>query len=518
MRQVRRKTNDPSARTYLLKAKKEGISLSWNQLESMMPQDGFGLLGLTCQECLQGPCRLNPFRFEETASICGLTRDDLVINGLFRQVSKDSQLRETTHILLQRFFQRISSGEVDQEVLKEKADSWNIREKQDNNSGWLSKALELTAPMMSFGQNSYNDRLISLMTAGACQISLMKFNADLLELLNGKSGITKRKIGLSTLNANSVNVCLDGVSPVVLDLAEEVAEELRLEAVALGASGGFNLVLVGDFSLYHDYNVVSNQGTVEFALLSGIVDLLLVGRENIARGRNLAGRYHTVMAECSASTTKEELKELFRQAALSLKIRGQSYSVTDSDLEIVNVGYTIAPSCLEEALEQGVINGLCIIAGGSNVKVTADEMAVKVIESLSAQKILCLTYGNAAVTLGRYGYLAANEQKDSSVGMSSLDFLNNPVAYCLGGELAASAAVELVQDISRLKVMAVFPEMTEARDLQAAMAFAKAGAKVLTGIKLPIDGSEILSRELGKVIQYCGSKEIVDEALQYFLQ
>lgn len=522
MRQVHRKTSDPSARAYLLKAKKEGIALSWNRSESMMPQDGFALLGLTCHECLQGPCRLNPFRSEETAAVCGLTRDDLVFNGLFRQVSRNSQLAETTHALLQRFSQRISSGEVNQEALKAKADRWGIGEKPDNYGGWLNKAWELTAPGVSLGSNSaqaedFSDRLTSLLTAGARQISLMKFNADLLELLNGPAGMAKRNIGLSVLNVNSVNVCLDDVSPVVLDLAGEVADEFRAEAVGLGASGGYNLVLAGDFSPYHNYATVGNHGAVEFALLSGIVDLYLVGRESAGRGRNLAGRYHTVLAECSASITKETLRELFRRAAKSSQKRDKNTIETAGDIELANVGYVIAPSLIKEALEKGVIEGLCIIAGGSNVKVTADEMAVKVMESLPSQKVLCLTYGNTAVTLGRYGYLAAGEQKGSAVDVSSVDLANNPVAYCLGGELAAAAAVELVQEISPFKVAAVFPEMTDSRDLQTALAFAKAGAQVLTGVKLPVDGSKVLSRELGKVIQYCGPKEIAEKALQYFV-
>lgn len=516
MRKVRRKTTDPTARTYLLKAKKEGIDLSWNRLEKMMPQDGFGLLGLTCQECLQGPCRLNPFQLAETATVCGFTRDDLVFNGLFRQVSKVSRLAETTHILLQRLAQKISGDEVDQDSIKTKANSWMITDETNEYVSWVKKAWELTGPLSGLGQKSAGDRLSSLFAASARYISLSKFNADLLELLNGTSKQTERRIGLSNLNSDSVNICFDSVSPAVLDLAAEVARELETEAVNSGIPGTYNLLLVGDFSLNHDCNVVSNQGAAEFALLSGMVDLYLVGRESISRGRNLTGKFQTILTECSVSITKEELKELFRQATESLKMRKKNFVNIDSDPVTVNIGYTFNPAIIENAGEKGIIKGLCIIAGGSNVKVTNDEMAVKVAKSLCAQNILCLSYGNTAVTLGRNGCLAKGEQKGSFMEIIQLDPSNNSSVYCLGGELAVTVAVELVQAISRLKVTAVFPEMTEACDLQAALAFANAGARVFTGVKLPLDGSEVLSKELGEVIQYCTPEDMVEKNLQYF--
>jgi hypothetical protein len=516
MRKVRRKTTDPTARTYLLKAKKEGIDLSWNRLEKMMPQDGFGLLGLTCQECLQGPCRLNPFQLDETATVCGFTRDDLVFNGLFRQVSKVSRLTETTHILLQRLAQKISADEVDQSSLKTKASSWMITAETNEYVSWVKKAWELTGPLSALGQQSAGDRLSSLFAAAERYISLSKFNAELLELLNGTSRLTERRIGLSNLNSDSVNICFDGVSPAVLDLAADVAKELEAEAVNSGIPGAFNFLLVGDFSLNHDFNVVSNQGAAEFALLSGIVDLYLVGRESISRGRNLTGKFQTILTECSVSITKEELKELFRQARESLKMRKKNIVNIDSEPVTVNIGYNFDPAAIENAGEKGIIRGLCIIAGGSNVKVTNDEMAVRVAKSLSAQKILCLSYGNTAVTLGRYGCLAKSEQKGSFMEITQSDPVNNHVAFCLGGELSVSAAVELAQAISHLKVTAVFPEMTEASDLQAALAFANAGARVFTAVKLPLDGSEALSKELGEVIQYCTPEDIAKKTLQYF--
>ncbi|HWQ89925.1 MAG TPA: hypothetical protein VN374_08125 [Desulfitobacteriaceae bacterium] len=518
MRKVRRKTIEPSARSYLLQAQKEGLELSWNHWETMLPQDGFGLLGLTCQECLQGPCRLNPFRPEETATICGFTKDDLVFNGLLRRVSQTSQLAETAQLLLENCLQHISSGKADGKILQDKADFWQVEGGAQSLAGWMSKAWELTAPLAELGQKNGEDRLEILLNTAAHSLTLLKFNSDLLEILQGIPGLGKRRIGLGNLAGNSVNICLDGVSPVLWSMAAEVAGEMELEAVSAGLSDGYNLLLVGDFSLYQDFNIVCNQGAVEFALLSGLVDLFLVGCGSISRGRNLAGSLQTVWAECPARLSKEELRELFRQAAKTARQRKNKGLGTDYDGQIVNIGYILTSDLLQAAANEGSVNGLCIIAGGSNIKVTADEMAVKLLKTLAAQNILCLSYGNAAVTLGHYGCLASTELKGGSLELSdiiSLDSAANPVAYCLGGETAAAMAVELVKD-SALKVLAVFPEMTSNADLQAALAFAQTGAKVLTGVKVPADGSELICCELGQILEYYAPEEIAEKALQYF--
>lgn len=517
MLQVRRKTTNPLARTYLLKAKKEGIQLSWNQFERMLPQDGFGLLGLTCFECLQGPCRINPFRSEESATICGLTRDDLVFNGLFCQVSKNNELVDTTKVLLERFFSRISRAEVNRETLQTMAAKWRVTGEPESGSGWLARAWELITPSKPFADDLIehsSERLSSLLTAANNQVALMAFNADLLELLNEKVGVQKREVGLGALRLDCVNICLEGVSPAVLDLAEEVATELSEEANRVGASNNYNLLLVGDFSSYHKYAAVCNRGAAEFALLTGMVDLYLVGSGNMSRGRNFAGQYHTVLAECTADCSKEALRKLFQQAAKVSQERDLNTVEASVALEQVNVGYVFAAAPIQEAIAKEIINGLCIIAGGSNVRVTAEEAAVKIVEATSSQDILCLTYGNAAVTLGQYGYLAFGEQSGSDLKACALALEAKPVAYCLGGELAATVAVELVREISEFKVVVVFPEMMDASDLQAALAFAAAGATVLTGSKLPVDGSETLCHELGNKIQYCEPQKLAGKVLE----
>ena len=85
MPQIRRKT-EFDHRAELISARKQGVLLSWNRYENMLPQDGFSRLGLSCFDCLTGPCRVNPFARQEERTVCGFTPDDLVYRTLMRLI------------------------------------------------------------------------------------------------------------------------------------------------------------------------------------------------------------------------------------------------------------------------------------------------------------------------------------------------------------------------------------------------------------------------------------------------
>ena len=60
--------------------------MNWERYERQQPQDGFVRLGLSCPVgCMQGPCRIDPFRRGAEKGICGLTGDGMVAAFLLRQ-------------------------------------------------------------------------------------------------------------------------------------------------------------------------------------------------------------------------------------------------------------------------------------------------------------------------------------------------------------------------------------------------------------------------------------------------
>ncbi|MGB9892535.1 MAG: hypothetical protein ACPLPU_08395, partial [Thermodesulfovibrio yellowstonii] len=60
----------------------DGIETAWDRLYKQQPQCGFGLLGVCCNRCVLGPCRIDPFGGEPQRGVCGATSDLIVARNL----------------------------------------------------------------------------------------------------------------------------------------------------------------------------------------------------------------------------------------------------------------------------------------------------------------------------------------------------------------------------------------------------------------------------------------------------
>ncbi len=67
------------------KAKNDGVKLVFDRLEEQQPLCPFGLSGVCCKNCFQGPCRIIPGKSER--GICGATADAIVARNLLRTVA-----------------------------------------------------------------------------------------------------------------------------------------------------------------------------------------------------------------------------------------------------------------------------------------------------------------------------------------------------------------------------------------------------------------------------------------------
>jgi hydroxylamine reductase (hybrid-cluster protein) len=71
-----------------VKAAESGISLVWDRYEGQLPECGFCENGLSCRDCLQGPCISHPFRDSNKLGVCGKDKDILASQTLLRLVIK----------------------------------------------------------------------------------------------------------------------------------------------------------------------------------------------------------------------------------------------------------------------------------------------------------------------------------------------------------------------------------------------------------------------------------------------
>jgi carbon-monoxide dehydrogenase catalytic subunit len=97
---------DPAVHEMLARAEALGLETAWDRFEAMLPQCGFGELGLCCRHCNMGPCRISPFEEEgPKQGVCGATADILVARGLIRMIAAGAAAhsdhgRDIAHTLL----------------------------------------------------------------------------------------------------------------------------------------------------------------------------------------------------------------------------------------------------------------------------------------------------------------------------------------------------------------------------------------------------------------------------------
>ncbi|MCX5893860.1 MAG: carbon monoxide dehydrogenase, partial [Deltaproteobacteria bacterium] len=81
------KSQDAASRAMLKVAERQELNTIWDRFAAQTPQCGFGELGTCCRNCLQGPCRIDPFGEGATLGACGASADTIVARNLCRAIA-----------------------------------------------------------------------------------------------------------------------------------------------------------------------------------------------------------------------------------------------------------------------------------------------------------------------------------------------------------------------------------------------------------------------------------------------
>ena len=71
----------------LAKAEKEQIETVWDRFRAQLPQCGYCELGLSCRNCVMGPCRIDPFGEGPQKGVCGADADIIAARNLGRMIA-----------------------------------------------------------------------------------------------------------------------------------------------------------------------------------------------------------------------------------------------------------------------------------------------------------------------------------------------------------------------------------------------------------------------------------------------
>ncbi|MBS4032444.1 MAG: anaerobic carbon-monoxide dehydrogenase catalytic subunit [Clostridiales bacterium] len=342
---------DPAVLKMLPVAREEGIETAWDRHDAQQPQCGFGLTGLCCRHCLQGPCRIDPFGDGgPQTGICGAGPDLFVARNLLRQVAAGAASHvdhayEAVEALLLAAEGKAPYELQDSKKLRQVAGKLGIptEDKDDrslakeladaiftdfaNHSGETMHYLTATAPaervetwrnlgvlprnpdreirqamhQTSMGMDADPVNLIlSTVRQGLVDgYAGLHLATDVQDILFGTPQPVVTEANLGVLKEDYVNIIVHGHVPLLSEKVVEWARTLEDEAVAAGAKG---IQLAGicctgnEVLMRQGVPPATNGLAQELAVITGAADAVIVDVQCIMPSLGPVTRcYHTAL-------------------------------------------------------------------------------------------------------------------------------------------------------------------------------------------------------------------------------
>jgi len=530
---IQKKTIDNAVEYFLLKAADSEIPLVWDRYEGQLPECGFCEMGLSCRDCLQGPCISHPFRDSNKVGVCGKDKDLLAIQSLLRLVMKGTM---TYLNRLSDFAGGIEAGEIKSQN-KAKTDQL-LKEIQGlfRNGGSAAKK-DFPKPLMRGWEEmgiapegmardlfKASQKLEGGIT-DVEEILLWTFKSSLLGCMAqwlygslktsafGETVPTKIEVNLGGLKKKGPNLLIYGYfSPI---LKQKIAEAAKKQGVHV--MGVCTEPLLPPFS----FPIATNYGSQEIPLMTGAVDLIVMGDQSVNPSLVRVAKEFEVPIILTEVLKKEKdinrfARGIVEKAKKSFDFRRTIPRDIPEMKEYATMGFSrdsVDVKKIAAGLQKGLLKGIVILAGSNNVKYTQDQEITTMAQEFSKNDILCISKGEASVALGKYGFLNPT-LKGKYCGKGLSDLLSSlgkdvPSVIDIGGgdsgltdfllELAKTGKKEL----KGYPMAACYPEANRSSEVTEAMGMVAMGISTYFWPALPVTGSVKVMETLTK---FCAEK------------
>jgi len=523
---IQKKTADSTLERFLTKAAENELSLVWDRYEGQIPECGFCETGLSCRDCLQGPCISHPFRDSNKRGVCGKDKDILAAQSLLRLVLKGTMVYLDQ---LNDFAKGVESGEVKpknkgktDQILKEVQNLFKdggIQTKKELPKNlirrWeetgispegISRDLFKASQKLEGGVGDVEEMLLWSFKSSLLGSMAHWLHGNLKRSVFGDLIPTKVEVNLGALKKGVPNLLLYGSFSLILKC--KIAAEAKKKGVYV--TGVCSDPLIPPFS----FPQVTNYGSQEIPILTGAVDLIVVGNQFVNPSLTKIAREWEIPVIPAEGLKREKnpshfARQIVEKAKKSFEFRRNLPKEIPEVKEVAMMGFSrenVEAKKVLGALNKGQIKGIAILSGSNNVKFTQDQETVSMAQEFLKNNILCLSKGEASVALAKYGLLHPDLKEKycdkafsntlSSLGKeipSILDFGDGEIVNFLF-DIAKAGKKEL-RDVP---IVAVFPEAHRSSEVTEAMWTVAMGISTYFWPSLPVTGSQKTMEALTK--------------------
>jgi carbon-monoxide dehydrogenase catalytic subunit len=536
---IQKKTADNAAEHFLPKAADRGTKLAWDRFEGQLPECGFCESGLSCRDCLQGPCISNPFRDANKLGVCGKDKDILAVQSLLRLVlkgtmatldqvddfvegvvAKKAKPRDKTaaaRIIAEiEALQKSGAASAKKSFPKALLAAW---EEAGVVPQGVARDLFKASQKTEGGVAGVEETLLWAFKAALLGAFARKLQGSLKKAVFGAAP-AEIELDMGVLKKKSATILLYGrFSPI---LKTKIAEAAAKKKVAVMG------VCTDPLLWPHVFAPVTSYGSQELPLMTGAVDLIVVGDQFVNPSlAAIAAEYSVAVVQ--TETLKEQNPDAFAKAIVERAIN--AYGFRRSIVRDIPDARTTALMGLSAgdlnmkkiaaALAAGRLKGVAILAGTNNVKFTQDLPFVTLAQEFLKNGIMCLSEGDASVSLAKYGFLDP-KQREKHCGRVVAELLgaagkNLPAVIDLGLaenggviEFLLALAAASGKSLKELPVLACFAEANRSAEAGEALSLVAMGVSTYFWPCLPVTGSPKTMEALSKLCNSIfGAKLIV---------
>jgi carbon-monoxide dehydrogenase catalytic subunit len=310
----------------------------------------------------------------------------------------------------------------------------------------------------------------------------------------GPTTASELEVNLGILKKDVPAILLYGpVSPLLKHKVAEAAEEKNVSLMG---------VCTDPLLPPYRFFPVTTYASQEIPLMTGAVDLIVAGSQFVNPSLAEVAKDWKVTVVPTDGLTQNADPDAFAQKIVEQAV--QAFEMRQNitrDIPMVKesaiMGYSAADVDIKKivkALDTGKIKGIAILAGSNNVKYTQDEVLVTVAKQFLANDILCISDGEASVSLAKYRLLdPARRDKDCGAGVNELlaalgENVPSVIDWRLTDFLLALAGTGN-KALSDYPICAYFPEANRTAEVTKAMWTVAMGVSTYFWPCLPVTGS-----------------------------